>query len=78
VEELQARWGPFAAQAGTYELSGDTITARPIVAKGPGLQGKAVVRSTIKLQGNNLWVTTVEGARGKVENPATIKYVRVE
>ena len=33
VEELQARWGPFAANAGTYELSGDTITLRAVVSK---------------------------------------------
>jgi hypothetical protein len=78
VEELQARWGPFIAHAGTYEVSGDTVTTHPVVAKAPALQGKVVVRATIKLEGNNLWVTTVEGARGKVENPVTVKYVRVE
>jgi hypothetical protein len=73
LEELQARWGPFGAQAGTYEVSGDTLTTHPIVAKAPALQGKAVTRATIKLDGNNLWVTVVEGARGKVQNPGTVK-----
>ena len=78
VEEMQLRWGPFVANAGTYEVSGDTLTTRSVVAKNPALQGALVVRATIKLEGDNLWVTTVEGARGKVENPATVKYVRVE
>jgi hypothetical protein len=78
VEELQARWGPFAANAGTYELSGDTLTRHVAVAKNAAAQGKVVTRATIKLEGNNLWVTPVEGARGKVAYPATIKYVRVE
>src|SRR4029453_13806447 len=32
VEELQARWGPFTANAGTYEVSGDTLTTNPVVA----------------------------------------------
>jgi hypothetical protein len=78
VEELQSRWGPFAANAGTYEVSGDTLTRHVVVAKSPGFQGKGVTRSTIKLDGKNLWVTQVENTRGKVENPTTIKYVRVE
>jgi hypothetical protein len=78
VEELRARWGPFIANAGTYEVSGDTLTSKVIVAKGPALQGKMVGRATFKLEGNNLWMTVVEGATGKVENPTTVKYVRVE
>jgi Lipocalin-like domain len=78
VEELQARWGPFIANAGTYEVSGDTLTTHPVVAKNPALQGKLVGRATIKLEGNNLWMTVVEGPTGKVENPNTVKYVRVE
>ena len=78
VEELQARWGPFVANAGTYEVSGDTITTHPVVAKNPALQGKLAGRATFKLEGDNLWVTQLEGARGKVENPGTVKYVRVE
>lgn len=78
VEELQSRWGPFGAQAGTYEVSGDTLTTSVIVAKNAALQGKGVTRATIKLDGNNLWVTALEGVRGKIENPPTVKYVRVE
>jgi hypothetical protein len=32
LEELQAEWGPFAANAGTYEISGTTLTLRAVVA----------------------------------------------
>jgi hypothetical protein len=86
AEEMQSQWGPFAANAGTYELSGTTLTRRAIVAKNPANQnGKIVTRSTIKLDGNNLWITTTEGLQpyspapaGKVEYATTIKYVRVE
>jgi hypothetical protein len=77
VEELQARWGPFIANAGTYEVSGDTLTTHPVVAKAPELQGKLVGRATIKLEVNNLWVTTVEGARGKAESRIVHVYMRV-
>src|SRR3990170_2698851 len=33
--ELNAAWGPFVAQAGTYEVKGGNITLRPLVAKNP-------------------------------------------
>ena len=79
VEEMQSQWGPFAANAGTYELSGTTLTRRAIVAKNPANQGgKFFTRSAIKLDGQNLWITAVESSTGKTANPTTIKYVRVE
>lgn len=78
AEEMQARWGPFQAASGTYEMSGTTVTFRPVVAKNPAIQGKAVLRATIKTDGNSLWYTELEGPAGKVENPVTIKYVRLE
>src|SRR5688572_27680346 len=30
ADELRATWGPFVGEAGTYEVSGDTITMRPL------------------------------------------------
>jgi hypothetical protein len=79
AEEMQTQWGPFAANAGTYELSGTTLTRRAIVAKNPAAQAaKNITISTVKLDGNNLWLTTIETGRGKVADPTTVKYVRVE
>jgi hypothetical protein len=79
AEEMQSQWGPFNATAGTYELSGTTLTRQVMVAKNPANQGvKSFTRSTIKLDGNNLWITVIELPTGKVANPATVKYVRVE
>jgi hypothetical protein len=80
AEEMQAQWGPFAANAGTYELSGNALTRRPMVAKNPLVQGsKGVTRSTIKMDQNTLWITTAENAgTGKIQYPSTIKYTRVE
>lgn len=79
ADEMQAQWGPLGANAGTYELTGTTLTRRAIVAKNPANQHqKIVTRSTIKLDGNNLWITTTENVTGKIANPSTVKYVRVE
>src|SRR5215510_4878642 len=35
ADELRAMWGPMAANAGAYEVSGNLVTIRPIVAKIP-------------------------------------------
>ena len=79
LEELQAEWGPFAANAGTYEVAGSTVTLHAIVAKSPRAQAaKNFTRLTIKLDGNNLWLTPIDNEGGKIPNPVTSKYVRVE
>lgn len=79
-EEMQSQWGPFQANAGTYEISGTTLTLRPIVAKNPAFQAKGVSRYTIKLDGQNLWTTLVEttAAAAKIEYPTTLKWMRLE
>src|SRR5215510_1985941 len=35
ADQLRAAWGPFAAEAGTYEITGNQITMRPVAAKNP-------------------------------------------
>jgi len=79
VEEQQAEWGPFVANAGTYELVGTTLTLHAIVAKNPRAQGeKNFTRLTVRLDENNLWLTPVESEAGQIPNPVTSKFVRVE
>lgn len=79
LEELQAEWGPFAANAGTYEVSGTTLTLHAIVAKNPRAQReKNFTRLTVTLDGNNLWLTPMETEAGTIAAPVTSKYVRVE
>lgn len=79
VEELQAEWGPFVANAGTYEVSGTTVTLHAIVAKNPRAQAeKNFTRLTFKIAGNNLWLTPVETEAGQIPNPVVSKYVRIE
>lgn len=78
AEEMSAGWGLYTANSGTYEVSGSTLTMRPMVAKNPGTQGTATNRATIKVEKDSLWFTLTENFAGKVANPTTAKYVRVE
>jgi hypothetical protein len=58
VAELQARWGPFAANAGTYELSDTTLTLHLVVAKEPRDQAAGTfARLQVKLVGDTLSLT---------------------
>ena len=79
LEELQAEWGPFVANAGTYEVSGTTVTLHAIVAKSPRAQAERnFTKLTFKLDGNNLWLTPLETEVGQIPNPVVSKYVRIE
>ena len=79
ADELRAVWGPFTANAGTYELAAGIFTTRPMVAKNPGTMapGSFSVWS-YRLDGNSLTVTEQRNRNGPVTNPATFKYTRLE
>ena len=77
--ELLAAWGPLTAASGTYEVSGDKLTCRPLVAKNPQVMAPGAADIyTYKLEGNKLTVTDVQNTNGPVANPVTITYTRVE
>src|SRR5215510_7806324 len=79
IGELQARWGPFAANAGTYELSGDTMTLRAVVSKEPRDQtGNRFARLRVRLDGNVLSLTPFETSDGPIAAGVTSRYVRIE
>jgi hypothetical protein len=79
LEELQAEWGPFAANAGTYELSGNVLTLRAIVTKDPrGQRANNFTRLRVELEGDTLSLTPIDSDAGPIPNPVTSKYVRVE
>ena len=78
AEELQARWGPFQANAGTYELSGNTLTLRLMVSKNPTDQRGNFARLTVKMDGDRLWLTPIENSAGRIVAGVTTEYVRVE
>jgi hypothetical protein len=78
-DELRAMWGPFVAEAGTHEISNDTLTMRPIASKNPRVMGPGVFTTySYRLDGNTLWLTQERTQNGPFANPATVKVVRID
>jgi hypothetical protein len=79
ADELRAVWGPFVAEAGTYELTGDTLTLHPLASKSPAaMVAGAVIVYACKLEGNTLTLTQQRNQNGPYPNPVTFKLTRVE
>jgi hypothetical protein len=79
ADELRAVWGPFQGEAGQYELAGDRITMRPMVAKNPAAMAPGAYSvSAYKVTGNTLTVHLLSSERGPVSTPVTIKLMRLE
>lgn len=79
AEELREAWGPFVAEAGTYEVADNLITMHPIVAKNPAAMapGTTMVYS-YKLEGDTLTITAQRDRNGPVKNSVTVKLQRIE
>ena len=79
ADELRAVWSPLNANAGTYEVSGDLLTVRPLVAKNPQVMapGNYVVY-TFRIQADTLWFTGQRNAAGPLQNSITIRAIRLE
>src|SRR5215216_2664074 len=45
ADELRQAWGPFVAEAGSYETSGGNLVTHPIIAKNPSGMGQGVFTS---------------------------------
>jgi hypothetical protein len=80
ADELRAVWGPFVAEAGTYEITpGGLVTMRPIASKNPAVMGSGVfITYAYKLDGNTLSLTQQRNQNGPFANPFMLKLVRVE
>ena len=79
ADELRAAWGPFVAEAGTYEATPEVITMRPIASKNPAVMGPGVfIAYTYKLEGDTLVITQQRNQNGPFNNPFSLKLVRVE
>ncbi|HTC90681.1 MAG TPA: lipocalin-like domain-containing protein [Bryobacteraceae bacterium] len=77
--EIIASWGPFVAASGTYEVSGDTVTCRALIAKNPNVVGPENFSAyTFKIEGNMLTMTDTRNNVGTVASPRTFIYVRLE
>jgi hypothetical protein len=77
--QLLASRTAFDAAAGTYEVSGTTLTRHPIVAANPNIMhSDSVQTATFKVTGKTLLITVTGNSRGPLANPTTLKYTRVE
>ena len=69
ADELRAVWGPFVAEAGTYDVTGDLITMRPIASKNPAVMGPGVfITYSYKLDGDTLSVTQQRNEKAPFAN----------
>ena len=79
AEELRAAWGPFYAEAGTYDVTGNVVTLRPLAAKNPGAMAPGAYSTwSFTVEGNTLRATAQQNQHGPVANPPTITLLRVE
>jgi hypothetical protein len=78
-EELLALYGPMLGNAGAYDIDGNLVTIRPVVAKIPVvMKGGAYEVYEFKIDGNTLSLTQRRNVRGPVQNGATTRLTRVE
>ena len=80
ADEMRALYGPMSGNAGTYEIDGNAVTIRPIVAKFPVVMkpGANEVYG-FRIEDNVLSLTQQRNARGVVvQNGNTTRLVRVE
>jgi hypothetical protein len=69
-------WDKFSANSGTYQVSGNTLTVHPLVAKNPAVMGPAVTRE-FRIEGNTLTVIR-KPAPGQPVSETTTRLTRVE
>ncbi len=69
-------WNPFTANSGTYQVSGTTLTTRPLVAKNPGVMGGTQTRE-FKIDGTTLTLIQ-KSAAGQPASETRTKLTRVE
>jgi hypothetical protein len=79
ADELRALWGPIVAEAGTYEIRGNTITMHPQASKSPAaMAAGAFIVATFTLDGNTLTIAQQRNQAGPYASPVTFTLARVE
>lgn len=69
-------WDKFTANAGTYQVSGGTLTTHPVVAKNPVVMGPAITRE-FRIEGKTLTLIR-KSAAGQPASETTTRLTRVE
>jgi hypothetical protein len=79
ADELRTVWGPVVAEAGTYDVSGDTLTLHPQASKSPAAMAQgALIVCTFKLDGATLTIAQQRNQAGPYPSPVTFTLKRIE
>ena len=73
-----AAWTPFTGSSGTYEVKGNTYTAKSIVAKDPGVDPDSFITIEFKIEGNTLTTTPIATSAGPIDWGGYAKLTRLE
>jgi hypothetical protein len=71
-----AAWDLLTANGGTYQVSGNTLTTHPAVAKNPSVMGTTRTRE-FKIEGNTLTLIT-KSVAGQPVSTETSRLTRIE
>jgi hypothetical protein len=79
-KQIADAFGPFIANAGTYEIKGSELTTKRIAAKNPAEMSPGnVLTFTFRLEGRDtLWLTSKTDEKGPAPNPTAVKLTRLE
>ena len=79
ADELRTVWGPVVAEAGSYEVSGDTLTLHPQASKSPAAMAPgAFIVCSFKLDGTTLTIAQQRNQAGPYPSPVTFTLKRIE
>ena len=79
-KQIADAFGPFIANAGTYEIRGSELTTKRIAAKNPAeMRAGNFLTFTFRLEGRDtLWLTSKMDENGPLANPTAVKLTRLE
>jgi hypothetical protein len=79
-KQIADAFGPFIANAGTYEIRGNELTTKRIAAKNPvEMRAGNFLTFTFRLEGHDtLWLTSKADENGPRANPTAVKLTRLE
>ena len=79
ADDMRALYGQMVGNAGMYEIAGNQVTIRPVVAKIPiVMKPGAYEVYEFKVENNNLTLTQRRNVRGPVERGTVWMLTRVE
>lgn len=70
-------WNPFTANSGTYQVSGNVLTTRPLVAKNPSVMAGPAGTREFRIEGNTLTLIQ-KSAPGQPTSETRITLTRLE